>query len=70
MRPCSASPRRPCPLRPSGPIERDPIWGTWEDSGDADYLPWDPSNLRIVGSETKDVTFGTTTHEWTITPLE
>lgn len=55
-----------------GTDEIDPpaLWGTWEDSGDADLLPWDPDDLRIVGSETKDHHDGVTTHEWTITPLE
>lgn len=51
-------------------MERHAFWDTWEDTGNAEPLPWDPSNLQITGTETKDTGLGTTTHEWTITPLE
>jgi Ca2+-binding RTX toxin-like protein len=51
-------------------IAPEPSWYTWEDSGEADVLPWDPSSLEIVGSETQERPLGTTTHRWTIRPVE
>jgi hypothetical protein len=45
---------------------------TYEDSGNADYLTWDPSTLQIKDSETHersgDVWNETWTQTWTITP--